>query len=244
MTIDYDLARKAMNSILKDKSAIDNLANQKLEEIKSTIIESCKFTGEDPGRTWISDKEKTNAWIESYTNALPQSFGEIENRLNQNELIMKVSLFEILLKDIHREILKQKTSLLQSDRKIPLGKLIHGGQDKLIDEEIERAVNILERKNIRDIAQHFKDHLNVDWTFDGHILPIVEHVLSLRNKILHEEPDVKVGNDDCFHAITIYMAISLVAIAQCAILYPGGFEPLKDDSNVMEYYREKLKNHT
>jgi hypothetical protein len=239
VSVEYDLARRTIVSFRGNQETLNNFAKERFEDLKKADISYRERFGTDTNPTWIPDESEVQSWLQSYIQTLPQTFEEIENRLNQNELIMKVTLFEIFLKDVHREILKQKPNLLSPNKTIPLGKLIAQGYQKVIEEEIDRAIDSLDRKNIRERAEYFKNNLSVDWTFEGHILPIVEHVFDLRNKILHEEPDRKVGEEDVFHAMTIAMTISLIVIAQCAVLYPDGFERL-NNSATMKYFEKKL----
>lgn len=241
---EYDLVRKTIKDLQENPTAKESFAIGVFNDIKKSIIDNCKIFGENPNHTWISDNKKVKDWINSYKDsALPKSLEESLNRLNQNDVIMKITLFEVILKDIHREILIHNQHLLSADRKVPLGKLIHEGKDKIVEEEIEREISILDRKSIRAKATYFKDRLNVDWTFEGHIFPIVEYVFDLRNKILHKEPDIKVTKDDCFHATTVSMTIPLVVIAQCSVLYPEGFEYM-NNSSLKEHYKKKLKDKT
>jgi hypothetical protein len=175
---------------------------------------------------WAFTAEGTQKYFDSRKERIPEDLGKVENRINQNELIMRVTLLEGFLKEIHREVLRQKPALLRSDRQIPLGRLVALGPEKILEEEVEREVQSVDRKSIGDRAKYFLERLSIDW-FDGTIVPLMEWAFGQRNEILHFNPDAEVSSKDLGRASVVGSAVPWVSVAQAAILYPGGFKMIE-----------------
>ncbi|MFH1063384.1 MAG: hypothetical protein V1747_10965 [Candidatus Omnitrophota bacterium] len=146
------------------------------------------------------------------------------NRLIQNKLILLVTIFESFLKDIHKEIIIQNPSILKNNKQIASSKLISPGKNKIIMKKIiDKEVYSLDRKNSEEKARYFKDKLGIDW-FEGKIVPLLRHVIKVRNVILHEDHEYKVSEFEIGLAFMICQSIPYVTVAQAAILYPKGFK--------------------
>jgi hypothetical protein len=63
----------------------------------------------------------------------------------------------------------------------------------MIEEEIEREVQALDRKTVSDRAKYFEERLGIDWC-GGHFLSFVSDAIELRNRLLHLEPDLQVSD--------------------------------------------------
>lgn len=107
---EYDLTRKAISGFQDTPGAAKKYAQDEVENLKKDLIEHAKKAELDLNNSWILNDKKIQSFIEFYLNSLPDRLGEVKNRINQNELIMRVTLFEVFMKDVHREILKQKPS--------------------------------------------------------------------------------------------------------------------------------------
>jgi hypothetical protein len=115
-------------------------------------------------------------------------------RLDQNYLILTVALFETLMKDIHRAILRQTPTLLRGDRLIHLGAIVAKGTEAIIEEEIEREVLAIDRKSVQERVRYFDERLRVSWG-PSEVVDHLVRIVGLRNRILHEEPDEPVPAD-------------------------------------------------
>ena len=148
--------------------------------------------------------------------------GDVLHRLRQNEYVLQVALFETFIRELHRATLRADPSLLRPDRKIDLGKLIARGRDVVVEEEIEREVQGLDRKSSTDKCRYFRETLGVDW-FDGKIVPLLDVALRIRNEILHENPDRQIDEFEygLMHLVTVMLP--LATVAQVAVLYPNAF---------------------
>jgi hypothetical protein len=64
-----------------------------------------------------------------------------------------------------------------------------------VNAEIEREVQALDRESTEKKAIYFRKRLGINW-FDGTIVPILDRVITLRNLILHEDPNRLVDESD------------------------------------------------
>ncbi len=222
----FDLARKALISFRETPQAVENYMQGELEEVRNLLLEGRDDQADQIKKHWAFTSEGTEKYFEGLKSHLSQGVDEVDNRINQNEFIMRVTLFEGFMKDIHREILRQSPTLLKADRNIPLGKIITLDKNDIIEEEIEREVQSLDRKNVKDRANYFKERLGIDW-FGGTIIPLLERFLELRNQILHVNPDEKIEKFDIGLAHIVCFAIPWVTVAQAAVLYKEGFEMIE-----------------
>lgn len=224
--LQFDLTRKALASFQDTPVSVQKYLEGELEEFRRLILEGREDQPDQLKQHWAFTPEGTEKYFEGLKKSIPERLSEVENRINQNEFIMRLTLFEGFMKDFHREVLRQKPELIRADRQIPLGRLIAVGKDQLIEEEIEREIQSLDRKNVEDRARHFREQLGIDW-FDGTIVPMLKHVLDLRNTILHDNPDEKVEKVDIGVAHLVCFAIPWVSVAQAAVLYPHGFKMIE-----------------
>jgi len=147
---------------------------------------------------------------------------DVLNRVNQNELILLVALFEMQMKDIHREILQQNRSLLNLDRQVPLGKIVAEGTEAVVQLEIEREVQSHDRKNCSERAAYFRQRLDLEWP-DEVGPAVVGEVLELRNRLLHEDPDMSISADQLEEVKRVTLLLPINLCYACATKYPDGF---------------------
>lgn len=239
--IQFDLAKKAISGFRDTPEVIRKFAEKELEGLRNQMQEHFKKKGQDPKDSWLYDETKVEKYLEGTIDTIPSRLADIENRMNQNHLILQVTLFETFMKDIHREILRQDPKLLKPDRKIPLGRVISAGLNSIIDEEIEREVHSLDRKSIEERCEYFKDRLSIDWSFDGTVIPLIKSIIDQRNAILHKDPDIKVDRFDLQVALSICMGIIMVTIVQAHLLFPDSFEAPDHSERLSRHFANKLK---
>jgi len=170
--------------------------------------------------------------------------GDVElalNRVNQNEFIMLVALFEIQMKDIHREILLQDQKLLSPDRQVPLGRLISGGFDAVLELEIEREVQSLDRKNFEERASYFQSRLGLVWPKEP-TPTAAREILDIRNRLLHEDADLSIADDKLGEAREVAFMLSYCFCLQCAARYPKGFQQWDGYAEVAAWSEESQED--
>jgi hypothetical protein len=174
-----------------------------------------------------SIEEMLTATMEFAKGGFPDKHKKLENRLAQNEVVLVVAVFEDQMKAIHREVLRQNPSLLNPDREIKLGKLIALREQKVIQDEMELAIQVLDRKSVTDRAKAFAK-LGLPW---GTRIESAEHMTTLRNRILHEDIDVEVSGLDLSMAMITAVILPLDLYFRAEQLYPAGFDSgiSKDD---------------
>jgi hypothetical protein len=134
---------------------------------------------------------------------------QLKNSIRQNSLIVSLSTFEIFLNDLVRHILSNIPTLLSSNRKIEIGRLVSLGSDKVIMQEVERQVYALDRKSIFDRADYFQSHLKLSWGKDSDCINIISRINEIRNDIVHKDTDLKVNEADFKEAVKICKSVVL-----------------------------------
>lgn len=216
----FTLARHMVSTFSENQDNVVVAAKEQSDELRKLIERLADLDAP-------SDVVQRGArLIEEYESQLPsmiaRQMADVSNRLNQNELLLVVSLFESQMKNIHREILKQEPELLKPDRAVPLGRLLSLGLDAMIGEEIEREVQSLDRKNVKDRSIYFKDRLGVDWLNET-VVPSVEGILELRNAILHNDPDRSVSANDVQEAKLVAIALPMYCCLRASERFPEAF---------------------
>lgn len=219
----FDLTLRAIDGFKSSDEAVSKYLADGMDSLRGLLTKGAKSADFDHTKHWAFSDEGAAKYFDVVKAALPAKLETVVNRVRQNNLILMVTCLEAALKDIHRAVLKKDPRLLKADRQVPLGKLTSQPLDQILDEEIEREVQSLDRKTIKDRAEHFDKHLNISWFFDGAIVPLAEPVFQLRNTILHEDPDVKVSVNDLMQAKVVCYILPLSCIMQAAVLFPDTF---------------------
>ena len=168
-----------------------------------------------------SDIQKLSEyWTEKLRNYLHNAYIPT----NQNFILMSLAIFESFLKDVHREILFKKPKLLKTDRKIELGRLVDSGYEKIIEEEIERRVQSLDRKSIQDRAKYFAENLKISWSDNPEPIKQVSDLNDLRNRILHENSDEEVSSETILSALLLLIVIPSTLYLSGRQIYTGVFQ--------------------
>lgn len=219
----FDLTLRAINGFKGSNEAVSEYLADDLASLRGFLTEGAKETGFDPAGHWAFSDDGSAKYLDGVKASLPVQLETVLNRIRQNHLILLVTCLEAALKDIHRAVLKKDPRLLKADRQIPLGKLTSQPLSEIVDEEIEREVQSLDRKSVRDRAEYFDKRLNVSW-FDGTIVPLAEPIFELRNTILHEDPNATVSESDVRLAQVVCVSLPLGCIMQAAVLFPDTFK--------------------
>jgi len=238
--IQFDLAKKAISGFRETPEALKCFAEKELDSLKKDMQGHFEKKGKDIQKSWMYDETKADTYIQSTIDSVPSRLEEIENRLNQNHIILLVTLFESFMKDIHKEILTKNPKLLNPDRKIPLGRAVNDGLNKIIEEEISREVHSVDRKAIEDRCKYFKERLSIDWSFDNTAIPLIKSTLEVRNTILHDDPNFKVDRLQLQVAMAICMGITMVSTVQAHLLYPESFESPDKSGKLTEHFKKIL----
>jgi len=233
----FELALRAVEGFKGSKEAVDKYSAQELDELRKLITEA-PSKDFDPSKHWAFSPDGADRYLKGLKEHLESQLADVVNRLRQNRLILLVTFAETFLKDVHREVLRQNPKLLKADRQVPLGKLVATSAEDIVNEEIEREVQSLDRKTLKEREAYFDKHLNINW-FDGKILPLVEPVFGLRNRILHEDPDTRVSEQDVKLAHVVCLALPMGCLMQAAVLYPKGFQLKNFDPAGMKAVMEK-----
>lgn len=223
--LQYEFAREAIKGHIE---RTDVSAASEMPDFETMIpLDRLLDVSEEEFADWM-DK-----YVESFKGGFPAKHKELENRLAQNEIILMVAVFEDMLKSIHREMLRQKPTFLNPDREIPLGKLTALGGEKVIEEEIERAVQSLDRQTVAERAKAFQK-IGLPWNTKPED---IEGITRLRNEILHENVDRSVSGWELHKCRTLMTGLPLHLCYTGWQLFPDAFEM---SSPLVDYYRRRL----
>lgn len=236
----FDLTRKAISGFKDTPEATKSYANNEIESLTGAMKKHYSDSGKDFSDSWLNDASRVKNYFEHIIYDVPNRLTDVDNRINQNELLIRMALLESFMKDLHREMLIINPTFLNATKKIPLGRAISIGFENILQEEIEKEVHALDRKNAREKSAYFKDKLSIDYSFDGTIIPLLEHAIGTRNKILHEEPNSEVDKMSLGLSHLVGMAIPLVSILQAYIQHPSKFEPPDNSEKLLEHFEAKL----
>lgn len=217
--LQFKTARRALQRFRESSEAVRQYAEGELQEIRKLVDEGARSQHVDPQSTWPYNSESAAKYLDAATDSALRTLGDFEGRLQQYEFILRVTIFEGLMKDIHREILASYPGLLKEDRQVPLGKLVANGIDDVLREEIDREVQILDRKSTAEKAEYFVKRLGISW-FDGTIVPILDKAIKARNEMLHENPDRTPTRGEVLFMELATMSVPTATLAQAALLYP------------------------
>lgn len=217
------LALKAIQGFLNSQDAVDTYLKEELETTRKFTEEAAKSAKFDLSKHWVFSDEGSEKYLNGIKETLPTQIEGVINRINQNKLLLLVTVFESFMKDIHREILRINPKALKADRQVPLGKIVSTPIEEILEEEIEREVQSLDRKTIEQRCEYFDKHLNIDW-FGGTIIPLLKPVLDLRNKITHEDPDITITDNDLGLTYLVTFSLPVACVMQASVLYPEAFK--------------------
>jgi hypothetical protein len=142
-------------------------------------------------------------------------------------LLNFVAIFEDHMKSCIRVLFIENPQMLDPERSIPLGKLISKGQEEVIKEEVERCVQILDRKSVRDRLDFLNEKFGLDF-FNTSGKELLQDITDIRNKLLHEVPGTGVSKFNCDVAFTICFGAGLWLLMQIYVVAPGLVE-IKDE---------------
>lgn len=237
----FDFAGKAVEEFGKNEKAnrqyveevLNNYWTKKYGDDKATQ-ERLGVTKGDPLPAHLMDK-----LVPAVHDLVPKRIEDVSNLLRQNQLVTLSAHFETFMKDIHRAVLNAHPEFLKGDRTVPLGKLISKDRKEILEEEIEREVHGLDRKNIQQRAEYFRDILGLPWepresipmwcSEDVGAAGQIERILGLRNRTLHEEPQLNVSVLDSLLAFCFFVLVPLVCCIRGHELYPECFSPVLED---------------
>jgi hypothetical protein len=219
LRLQFKIALTALKGFKESPEALRRYAEEELEGIRALVDKGAKSQHIEPQSTWPYNNESAAKYLDSAKESALRTLGDVEGRLRQYEFILRVTIFEGFMKDIHRAILTSAPTLLKDDRQIPLGKLVVKGFDEILQEEVEREVQILDRKSTIDKAEYFLKRLGISW-FDGTMIPILDSAIQARNTMLHENPDhLPTAGEQLFMELST-IGVPVATMAQAALLYP------------------------
>ena len=218
-----NLAEHALESLLMNAEAIDDFASTQIEMIQEALLKGKKLVSFDVKQSWPFSAKGIESFKSGSKSTLPLQVDNLRNRLRQNQLILYHAVTESFLKDIHREILRQDPSLLKPERKIEFQEVLNREKAEIIQGEIESAVVSLDREKPRKRINKLVEMLDIDW-IEKKDIEQWENVNDLRNKIMHEDQDLKLTEEILDFTFVICMNLPIALVVKGTVKYPNGFE--------------------
>jgi hypothetical protein len=238
--VHLELLHTALNHLSRDKGALKAFVGDQEKECSAALDRWSKTEGEDADGA-VGDMISlavTKLYTDTLVRQLPACVEFAENKLHQTEIILRCAFFEAEMKDVHRHCLYAKSTLLKADRKIDLGRVVVKGEDAVIEEEIEAEVDRIDRQGVNERAKYFRETLGLKWgdpklfkqfysqemnlDHEGFVTKI-ETYSNLRNKIVHEDTDYVVKQDELKEARDYFTCVPTLCCLQALKLYPTHF---------------------
>lgn len=218
----FELSKKAITIFAESQNLIDAYLKLENDAFRSMMAELSKKHTLLQHIDANAFECRLKAIEDAMRQQLPHTLQEAINRINQNEYILLVAVFESFMKDIHRGVLKHKPILLRADRSIPIGRLLSSGAERVVQEEIEREVGSLDRKKCEEKAEYFESHLGLPWPKEP-LLNIICSGIVKRNTLLHENQDIQVTDTDVLFMRLACQVIPWYCVKKGIELYPEAF---------------------
>ena len=205
-------ANEALAKIEPDKSLVQWLAVRGKDRLKKKMSRDLPVS---PTLRWAEYK------------------GQARLALNSSELIIRIALFEALLKDIHRQALVAKPQLLslcKPNRPVPMKNIFQGGFERFKFSEIDRQVREMDRLKTKEKAKFFRERLKLAWhrnlDEERDIVKRIDELINLRHILAHSDhssPSAFVTDNDIKDARTLLKKVSEHCISAAIKNYPDYF---------------------
>jgi len=150
-------------------------------------------------------------------------------------LLNFLAIIEDHIKQCARVLLLDNPRILDSQRQIPLGKLISMGKDEVILQEVERCVQSLDRKSIEERVDFFNKNFGLDF-FGEPGKSLLKNLNDKRNSLLHEDPGTGASKKDVDLSVILCFSIGTWLLMQIAAIAPD----LIDDKEKLFLEREEI----
>ena len=241
-SLSFDLLRHALKE-LKGEAIRRFMKKMRLPEIKKlnkkleiiAKIEPDPSSVGDFASRWGSQLKKKMSRDLPITPTLrwAEYKGQAQLVLNSSELVIRIALFEALLKDIHRQALVAKPQLLslcKPNRPVPMKNIFQGGFERFKFSEIDRQVREMDRLKTKEKAKFFRERLKLAWhrNLDEERVSVkrIDELINLRHILAHSDhssPSAFVTDNDIKDARTLLKRVPDNCISTALKIYPDYF---------------------
>lgn len=151
--------------------------------------------------------------------------GDARLGVNAGELLLRVSLFEGVMKDIHRHILLANPSLLAKLKPKEVVKfrvLFSGGFERTLFEAVDQQVRELDRMPTKKRASFYQEKLQLSWGDDVKVKRITE-LIDKRHKLVHVDPQHTVTDKDIEDARELFCTVPHACFTKARLRYGSHF---------------------
>ncbi len=146
--------------------------------------------------------------------------------LCRSQLLLAVAHFESFLKDIHEGILWCRPSILalrNTNRHITREDLFTKGYEKVLETEICREIDDVDRMPVKKRATYFTETLALSWG-DEDLIKEIGAASDVRNEISHENPDKVISEEFVSGAILAIKKVVKTCIFAATRSHPMQFK--------------------
>ena len=230
----WKLSIRAIEGFKESGEALDSYFTEDYQDFIGLLSKTAKTSGKQitdfPAyRTF--DKFKPGR-----SEILHRELDSVIRNIHAAYLLNFVAILEDHIKQCARVLLLDNPRILDSQRHIPLGKLISMGKDEVILQEVERCVQSLDRKSVEERVDFFNKNFGIDF-FGEPGKTLLKSLTDKRNKLLHEEPGKGVSKMDADLSCFLCFSIGIWLLMQIDTIAPD----LVDDKEKHSFkWREEL----
>jgi len=231
----WRLAIRAIKGFIENDTAFDSYLFEDYNDFIKILTETAELNGKN-----ITDFPSYQLYDDFKVSRAPYRKDQIEEIIEHINSSFYITFFAVLedqLKMAIRVLLWDNPTILDSQRTVPLGKLLMEGYEKVVSDEIERQIAILDRKNIGERLNFMNSTFGID-LFGEPGIYFVNKLNNKRNELLHEKPGIGITSSETTEAFFFAFAIGSLLILFIDAINPD----LILGSNHTEEDRKKFIN--
>jgi len=157
----WKLSILAIQGFKDSGEALDSYLTEDYQDFIGLLSESAKTSGKQ-----ITDFPAYQTFDEfkpERSEVLHRELCSVIRNIHATYLVNFVAILEDHIKQCARILLLDNPRTLDSQRQIPLGRLISMGKDEVILQEVERCVQSLDRKSVEKRVNFFNKNFGLDF---------------------------------------------------------------------------------
>lgn len=228
----WNLSIRAIEGFKDSGEALDSYLTEDYQDFIGLLSEAAKTSGKQ-----ITDFPVYRTFDEfkpGQSEVLHKELDSVIRNIHAAYLLNFVAILEDHIKQCARVLLLDNPRILDSQRQVPLGKLISMGKDEVILQEVERCVQSLDRKSVEERVNFFNKNFGLDF-FGEPGKTLLKILTDKRNSLLHEEPDTGTSKMDADLSFFLCFSIGTWLLMQIDTIAPD----LVDDKEKHSFERRE-----
>lgn len=228
----WKLSIRVIEGVKDSGEALDSYLTEDYQDFIGLLSKAAKTSGKqiiDFPAYQTFDKFKPGR-----SEVLHRELGSVIRNIHAAYLLNFVAILEDHIKQCARVLLLDNPRILNSQRQVPLGKLITMGKEEVILQEVEGCVQSLDRKSVEKRVNFFNRNFGLDF-FGEPGKTLLKILTDKRNKLLHEEPGTGASKIDAYLSFFLCFSIGTWLLMQIDTIAPD----LVDDKEKHSFKRRK-----